>query len=45
MDDSSPLCCEVLTGMSGSRRDQPRLPIESLKELDAIMQGLWRQRI
>jgi hypothetical protein len=39
MDDSSPLCWDVLTGRSSSRRDQPSELIESRKELDAIAFG------
>lgn len=36
IDDKRPLCWEVLTGRSGSRRLQPSELIESLKEEDAI---------
>ena len=39
MEESKPLCWEVLTGTSWSRRDQPREPIESRKVFDAMATG------
>jgi len=37
IDDKSPVCCDVLTGMSGSRLDQPNEFIDSLNDADAIL--------
>lgn len=39
IDDNSPLCWDVLTGMSGSLLDQPNEFIDSLNEDDAILNG------
>jgi len=40
IDDSSPVCCDVLTGISGSLRDQPREFMDSLNDDDAILKSL-----
>lgn len=39
IDDKSPVCCDVLTGISGSRLDQPSEFIDSLNDEDAILDG------
>lgn len=40
IDVRSPVCCDVLTGISGSLRDQPNEFMDSLNEADAILNEL-----
>lgn len=37
IDDNRPVCCEVLTGISGSLLDQPNEFIDSLNDEEAIL--------